>query len=80
MWKTVNRVPNKEIQSKVLLNINKDGGVLKKYSDMPEAANHHFASIGAILPKQITSKPSDDCLKHGISVNSKVALNTIYTK
>ena len=61
---------------KVLFNINEGGKVLKKDSDMLEALNHHFVSVGTNLAK----KPDDDCLKYVVSVNNKMTLNTIHMK
>ena len=68
------------MQSTVLSNINEGGKVLKKDSDMLEALNHHFVSVGTNLAKKITSKPDDDCLKYVVSVNNKMTLNTITTE
>ena len=70
MWKTINRVLNKDTQATVLSNINKDRKVLTKDSDMHEALNHHFVSVGTNLTKKITSKSEYDCLKYVVSVNS----------
>ena len=49
--KAINRVLNKDAQATVLSNINEDGKVLTKDSDMHEALNHHFVSVGTILAK-----------------------------
>ena len=80
MWKTINKVLNKDMQSTVLSNINEGGKVLTKDSDMLEALNRHFVSVGANLAKKITSKPYDDCFKHVVFVNNKMTLNTINAK
>ena len=79
MWRTIDKVLNKDMQSTVLSNINEDGKVLIKDSDMLEALNH-FVSVGTNLAKKIISKPDDDCLKYVVSVNNKRTLNTINTK
>ena len=52
MWKTFNGVLNKDTQSTVLSNINKDGKVLTKDLDMLEALNHHLVSVGTNLAKK----------------------------
>ena len=80
MWKTINRILNKDTQATVLSNINKDGEVLTKDLDMLEALNHHFVSVGTNLTKKITPKPDDDCLKYVVPVDSKMTLNTIDSK
>ena len=77
LHKAIKSVLNKNKQSTVLSNINKDGKVLTKDSDMLEALNHHFVSVGTQLAKTITTKPDDDCLKHVVAVNSKLILKTI---
>ena len=68
------------MQSLELSNSNKDGKVLTKDSDMLEALNHHFVSVGTNLAKKITSKPDDDWLKYVVSINNKMTLNTINMK
>ena len=80
MCKAISRVLNKDKQSTVLSNINKDGKVLTKDSDMLEALNHHFVSGGTNLAKTITTKPDDDCLKHVVAGNSKLTSKTIDIK
>ena len=51
MWKTINKVLNKDMQSTVL-SINEGGKVLTKDSDMLEALNRHFVSVGTNLAKK----------------------------
>ena len=67
-------------KSAALSKSNEGGKVLTKDSDMLEALNHHFVSVGTNLAKKITSKPDDDCLKYVVSVNNRMTLNTINTK
>ena len=52
MCKTINRVLNKDTQATVLSDINKDGKVLKKDSDMLDASNHHTVFVGTNLAKK----------------------------
>ena len=52
MWRTINKVLNKDMQSTVLSNINEGGKVLTEDSDILEALNHHFVSVGANLTKK----------------------------
>ena len=80
IWKTINRILNKDTQCTMLSNIKKDGRVLTKDSDMLEALNYHYVSVRTELAKKVTSKPDDDYLKCAVSVNSKITLNTIDTK
>ena len=80
MYKTINKVHNKDMQSTELSNINKDGKVLTMDSDTLEALNHHFVSVGTHLDKKITSRPDDDCIKFVVSVNNQMTLNTINMK
>ena len=52
MWKTINRVFNKDTQFTVLSNVNKDGKVLTKDFYMTEALNHHFVSDETNMTKK----------------------------
>ena len=56
MWRTINKVLKKDIQSTVLSNINEGGKVLTKDLDMLEALNHHFVSVGTNLAKKSNFK------------------------
>ena len=80
MWKTINKVLSKDMQSTVFSNINEGGKVLTKDLDMLEALNHHFVSVGTNLARKITSKPYEDCLKYVATVNNKMTLNKINMK
>ena len=46
MWKTINRVLNKDARSTTLSSIEIDGQALTKEHDVLEALNCHFVSVG----------------------------------
>ena len=52
MWKTINKVLNKDMQSTVLSNISEGWKALTKDSGMLEALNHDFVSVGTNLAKK----------------------------
>ena len=77
MWKTINRVLDKDVKSTNLSAIESEGKTLTKEHDMLEALNRHFVSVGPNLAKQISSKSDDDCLKHIIPENSEMLFQTV---
>ena len=72
MWKTINRVLDKDVKSTNLSAIESEGKTLTKEHDILEALNRHFVSVGPNLAKQISSKSDDDCLKHIIPENREM--------
>ena len=77
MWKTINRVLDKDVKSTNLSAIESEGKTLTKEHDMLEALNRHFVSVGPNLAKQISSKSDDDCLKHIIPENREMLFQTV---
>ncbi len=77
MWKTINRVLEKDVKSTTLSAIESEGKTLTKERDMLEALNRHFVSVGPNLAKQIGSKSDDDRLKHIIPENSEMIFETV---
>ena len=53
MWKTINKVLEKNVKSTALSSIENNGRTLTKECDMLEALNHHFVSVGLNLAKKI---------------------------
>ena len=77
MWKTINRVLEKDVKSTSLSTIESEGKTLTKECDMLEALNRHFVSVGPDLAKQIRSNCDDDCLKHIIPEKSEMLFQTV---
>ena len=77
MWKTIDRVLEKNVKSTTLSCIENNGQTLTKECDMLEALSHHFVSVGLNLAKRIDVKPDDDCLKHITPVRDKMKFNAI---
>ena len=64
MWKTSNRVLEKNVKFTTLSCSDNIGQTLTKECNMLEALNHYCVSVGLNLAKQIDAKPDDDILKH----------------
>ena len=77
MWKTINRILEKDVKSTNLSAIESDGKTLTKEYDILEALNRHFVSVGPDLAKQIRSNSDDHCLKHIIPENRKMLFQTV---
>ena len=56
MWKTINRVLEKNVKSTTLSCVENNSQTLSKECDMLEALNHHCVSVGLNLAKQIRRK------------------------
>ena len=77
MWKTINRILEKDVKSINLSAIESEGKTLTKEYDILEALNRHFVSVGPDLAKQIRSNSDDDCLKHIIPENREMLFQTV---
>ena len=77
MWKTIDRVQEKNVKSTTLSCIENNGQTLTNECDILEALNHHFVSVGLNLAKQTDVKPEDDCLKHITPVRDKIKFKAI---
>ena len=53
MWKTINRVLEKDVKSTNLSAIESEGKTLTKGYDMLEALNRHFVSVGPDLANRL---------------------------
>ena len=80
MWKTINRISNKNTNSKNLSSIESNGKIVTKEYDILEVLNSHFVSVGPNLAKGIETKPDDDCLKHITPQNNTMVFKTVQDK
>ena len=64
MWKTINKVLHKNSNHTITQNFTFEGTELKSYSQISEAFNKHFITVGPKLAEKIKSQPSDDPLKY----------------
>ena len=62
MWRTINKVLDKNAETISLSSLELEGKYLTREWDVVEAMNRHFALVGSKLAEKITSKPDDDCL------------------
>ena len=77
MWKTINRVLDKDVKLTNLSAIESEGKTLTKEYDMLEVLNRHFVSVGSDLAKHIRSNSDDDCLKHIIPESREMLFQTV---
>ena len=77
MWNTINKVLDKNQHSVKLSSIEVDGKYLTRETDILEALNKHFVSVGPNLADKIISKPGDDCLQNIKPVQKEMKLKTI---
>ena len=64
MWKTINKVFNKDQCSTTPRAVMYEGQLVKKQENIAEAFNNHFTSVGPKLADKIKTKVSDDPLKY----------------
>ena len=64
MWKTINRVLNRDSASKSISSLNVNGKVVTEGGELAEALNQHLVSTGPKLAEKIKTTPSDNPLKH----------------
>ena len=64
MWKTVNKVLNKDSSSSNIPTANWQGRVLDRPNEVAKAFNEHFATVGPKLPSSIDHKADDNTLKY----------------
>ena len=69
MWKTINKVLDKNTNSDIPSSLEFEGKRLTREPDVLEAFNHHFTSIGPKLAQKIEVRNDDDCL-HNITIES----------
>ena len=64
MWKTVNKVLNKDRARMFPSSVTYNGSNIKKPNEIAEAVNDHFATIGPKLASKIRSTIADDHLQY----------------
>ena len=64
MWKTINRVLNRDSACKSISSLNVNGKVVTGDGELAEALNQHFVSVGPKLAERIKTTPNDSPLKH----------------
>ena len=64
MWKAINRVLNRDSASKYISSLNVNGKVMTGDSELAEALNQHFVSVGPKLAEKIKTTPNDNPLKY----------------
>ena len=77
MWKTINRVLDKDAKSTTLSSIEIDGKTLTKERDVLETLNCHFVSFGTKLARSIETRPSANCLQHITPVNEEMLFKPV---
>ena len=80
MWKTINRVLDKDVKSTTFSSIEIDGKTLTKERDVLEALNCHFVSVGPKLARSIERRQVDNCLQHITQINEEMLFKTIDKK
>ena len=64
MWKTVNKVLNKDSASSAIPIVNFQDRVLDRPNEIAKAFNEHFVTVGPKLASSIDHKANDDPLKY----------------
>ena len=77
MWKTMNKVLDKNTNSDIPSSLEFEGKRLTKEPDILEAFNHHFTSIGPILAQKIEVRNDDDCLQNITTEPNNMIFGTI---
>ena len=73
MWKTINKVLNKNQCSTTPRSVMYKGQLVEKQKEIAEAFNNHFTTIGPKLAEKIETKESDDPLKYLIDEGPSTA-------
>ena len=73
MWKTINKVLNKNQHSTTPKFVMFEGQSIEKPNEIAEAFNNHFATIGPKLADKIENKDSDDPLKYLPNIGGSIA-------
>ena len=64
MWKTINKVLNKNQCSTAPASVMYEGKLIEKQKEIAEAFNNHFTTIGPKLAERVETKESDDPLRY----------------
>ena len=73
MWKTINKVLNKNQHSTTPKFVMFEGQSIEQPNEIAEAFNNHFATIGPKLADKIENKDSDDPLKYLSNIGGSIA-------
>ena len=76
MWKTINRVLERDSACKSISSRNVNGKVVTENGKLAEALNVHFATVGPKLAENITPMQCDNPLKYIESKDSATSLKT----
>ena len=74
MWKTINRVLEKDVKISTVSSIEIDGKTLTKEHDVLDALICPFVSVGPKLAKSIETRQNDNCFKHITPVDNEMML------
>ena len=77
MWKTINKVLDKNTSSDFPSNHDFDGERLTREPDVLEAFNHHFISKGPKLAQKIEVRSDDDCLQNITAEENNIVFKTV---
>ena len=77
MWRTINKVLDKNVETVSLSSLEVEGKYLTRERDVMEAMNHHFASVGPKLAEKISAKPGDNCLRYITPESNVMEFKTI---
>ena len=77
MWKTINKVLDKNTNSDIPSSLEFEGKRLTREPDILEAFNHHFTSIGPKLAQKIEVRSDDDCLQNITTESNNMIFRTV---
>ena len=77
MWKTINKVLDRNINSGIPSSLEFEGKHLTREPDVLEAFNYHFTSIGPKLAQKIEVKNGDDCLQNITTESNNMFFRTV---
>ena len=77
MWRTINKVLDKNIKTVSISSLEVEGKYLTRERDVVEAMNRHFALVGPKLAEKITWKPDNDCLCYITPESNVMTFKTI---
>ena len=77
MWKAINGVLDKDIESITTSNREVGGKYLTKERDVFEAVTCHFISVGPNLAKSVETRPNDSYRQHIKPVNNDMPFKTV---
>ena len=72
MWRTINKVLDRDSSKVLVTSLNCDGKLLTNGREIATALNKHFVSVGPKLAEEIKTKTNDDLLAHICDNNSTI--------